>query len=66
MWACFQMEGRLDDLTERLKRVVRYAMARLPKCFKWIIDMPSGPTAEDDLARFIAFMVSSSEKGENS
>ena len=41
-------------------------MARRPKCFKWTIDMPSGPMAEDDLARCMALTVSSSEKGENS
>ena len=36
-------------------------MARRPQIFKWIMDIPSGQMAEDDLARWIAFTVSSSE-----
>ena len=33
-----------------------------PKCFKWRFDMPSGPTAFEVFALFIARRVSSSEK----
>ena len=53
--AFFQIEGRLACLTDRLKISVRYLMARRPKCFKWTIEISSGPNADEFLALFITF-----------
>ena len=63
MVAHFQIEGRSEWVMERLKRQVRKVTALGPKCFKWSIETPSGPTAVEFFARFIAAIVSSSLKG---
>ena len=56
------MSGIEAEQTERLKREVRYETARGPKCFRWIMDKSSGPTAEDDLAILIASIVAALSK----
>ena len=43
--AFFQIEGILQVLRERLKRVVRKRRPLGPKCFKWRLERLFGPRA---------------------
>ena len=62
--AFFQMAGSSEWTTDRLKRAVRKDIARGPKCLRWTIEIPSGPTAVEFLALTIAALVASSVTGE--
>ena len=53
----FQMSGILHCTRVKLKILVRYSVALLPRCLRWRLDIPSGPMALDDLAFLIASLV---------
>ena len=41
----FQIDGIRQDVTESLKRVVRYSIPLDPRCFRWKMLSLSGPKA---------------------
>ena len=61
--AFFHIDGSSAFWTDRLKSLVRYVRAFLPKCLRWSMVMSSGPVAVEFLARLMAEMTSSSEIG---
>ena len=63
---CFHMEGMVAVLYERLYRWVSNAMPRGPRCFKWWMVRPSGPTARELPLSLMALETRCVVKGEMS
>ena len=53
----FHISGILQVVSDKLKIEVRYSRPKLPKCFRWIVAILSGPNALDALAVLIASLV---------
>ena len=62
--ARFQMDGISADCSNKLKKWVRNAWPRGPKCFRWSIVSPSGPAVIELLLCLMAFTTCSVVKAE--
>ena len=51
------MEGMVLVFREMLNMSIRYCMPFGPRCFRWSVDILSGPRALEALAVFIASLV---------
>ena len=63
MWACFQMSGISLRSQEALKIAVREEMPCLPRCFRWMFETPSGPTADEFFRLLMTLFTAVVEKG---
>ena len=64
MSAWRQMLGMVLWSHEWLKMSVKADIPCLPRCLRWMLETPSGPTAEEFFNLLMAALTSESEKGE--